>query len=116
MLRAVEHLQSSRDRGDGESAESGFYENKEHNQVAGPDIDTESRAEQSILVSLLPWGKVVPWGTEMRMKRERMRKQLSLAEKKVLAQGILLALPWVCPNCSPGPADSMLQSGTLFTF
>lgn len=44
------------------------------------------------------------------------RSQPSLPEITVLVQGIVRVPPWVCPSCSPRPADSMLQSGTLFTF
>lgn len=50
------------------------------------------------------------------MKRETKRNQPSFPEIKLLVQGIVWVPPWVCPSCSPRPADSMLQSGTLFTF
>lgn len=50
------------------------------------------------------------------MKRGVKRNQPSFPEINALVRGIVRMPPWVFPSCSPRPADSMLQSGTLFTF
>lgn len=71
---------------------------------------------EDILAGVLPYGQAPPWGKEMKMTREIKRSQPCLPEIKVLLQVFFPVPPRVFPGCSPRPADSMLQSGTLFTF
>lgn len=44
------------------------------------------------------------------------RSQPSFPEIKVLVRGTVWVPLWVCPSCNLCLSDSMLQSGTLFTF
>lgn len=95
-----------------------LFENKGHKPRGGEvRWGRENKiSEGKVIASVLPYGQVLAWGKEMRMKREMKRNQPSFPEIKVMVQGIVLVPLWVCPSCSSRPADSMLQSGTLFTF
>ena len=65
---------------------------------------------------LLPYGQAVARGTEMRMRRAVKRSVSSAPRLRVPCLGNVGVSRCVCPDFSPRPAESMLHSGSLFTF